>query len=252
MWDTVPKKTLALAVVVYATTSGEIWLNANGSQYYAALVTVLILCEPTSGLSRHRAWTYRALLAVNGLNGTLSALIAPLYWLKAWRTGQREAVVQAVLLTAAGLVQFAAILTAGLLQVGRTDVATLPALGMIVGIKGLIMPFDLATAHHVYEIVCDDVAEGRFDAAGYAFLAMAALLLSALTYRLRSTPAVYLPAAFALLIVAASEFGLGGEGHYALMHVFSGSRYFFAPAAILLLALLAAVCPGAAWRGSAA
>ena len=85
--------------------SAETWLNANGTQYYSALITALILCEGSTQATRLKRHIFRLLLMINSLNGLLSCTLTPLYWIKAWRNREREVAIQAAILSLGCMLQ---------------------------------------------------------------------------------------------------------------------------------------------------
>ena len=239
LWNTPIRKVIACVIIIVAPSSEEVWLNANGTQYYSALVTVLILCERMQESSLLRRNAYRVLLAINGLNGPLSSVLTPLYWLKGWRTRDREVLIQAGVLTCVAVIQLVAILTASDAP-DRADPPGVPILGWITVIKGVLLPFDTRIAEILYEyfFFLETRQDAQISVMGYMLMWSMVLLMGAMLYRARRTDTVYLLGAFCLLVLIASLFGLGEEENRLLMHPYLGNRYFLIPAVLIILTVL--------------
>jgi hypothetical protein len=103
-WISPLRKLAGILVYLLMPISGEIWLNTINSQFYLALVTILILLEP-AGNKHGRKWIYRILIGVAGLTGPVSSMLAPLYGLLAWLTEKRERAIQAIILGICAIIQ---------------------------------------------------------------------------------------------------------------------------------------------------
>lgn len=103
-WASPLRKITGLLICFLVPFSGEIWLNTINSQFYLALAVILILMEPLENALRKK-WVYRLLLGVAGLTGLVSSMLAPVYVVLAWRTKDRERMLQALILGLCGLIQ---------------------------------------------------------------------------------------------------------------------------------------------------
>lgn len=84
-WDNVSKK-IIICVLILTIPEAEIWLNTINSQFYLALSTVILLCEPTHEYRASSRAMVIVLLLLAFFSGPVSCFIAPLYVLKAYHT----------------------------------------------------------------------------------------------------------------------------------------------------------------------
>ena len=77
-FGTWPAKAAGIAVYLFVPLSGEGWLNTINSYTFFAVITFLILLEPSPNTPHRRRW-YRALLGLAGLSGALIGFLLPLF-----------------------------------------------------------------------------------------------------------------------------------------------------------------------------
>ncbi|HZR81023.1 MAG TPA: hypothetical protein VFD92_07990 [Candidatus Binatia bacterium] len=243
-WRRPARQAVAIAILLFASLSDEIWLNTINSQCWFAVLAALILLEPAD-LGRARLRTYACLLALAGLSGPVAAGLAPLFALKAWLARSRAARVLAAIACACLLVQIATVAaTHGGRYVGRrgsgASVATLAA---IVWMRTIVLPTagaDAATgfARAFVAWTGDDVAGPRAVAAGIALLAAAVAALAWLARPLDARQRIALAGGYATMTAIVALLASGPQRSF-LGHAGYSSRYFYAPGTMLLFLLLA-------------
>ena len=105
-WDTYIKRILVSLIIIFPSTTGEIWLNTITSQFYFGVITFLILLTNIDNSSEPAKWLYRILLLIAGLTGVISCFMTPLFILRAYQEKNKEHTIQAVLLVLCSLLQF--------------------------------------------------------------------------------------------------------------------------------------------------
>jgi hypothetical protein len=105
LWEHWYQRILGVLIILFAASSGEIWLNTINSQFYLAVVTFLILMEDMGRTGPVQLWLYRALLLVCGLSGAVSCFLLPMFILKAFFKRDRETLIQTGILAVCVLVQ---------------------------------------------------------------------------------------------------------------------------------------------------
>ncbi len=103
-WATPLRKVTGVSIYLLTPLSGEIWLNTINSQFYLALVTILILIEPDEN-GQSKKWSYRLLLGTAGLTGPVSSMLVPVYAVSAWLIKERERLIQTIILGICAIVQ---------------------------------------------------------------------------------------------------------------------------------------------------
>lgn len=106
IWQSFPRKIAGIAVFLFIPLSGEIWLNTINSQFYFALIAVLVLIEP-GNVTGLRKWSYRILLLLAGLTGPVTCILSPLFIFVAVWEKKRERAVQAAILSLCAIIQLA-------------------------------------------------------------------------------------------------------------------------------------------------
>ena len=245
LWNTPLKKLLVSLLIVFAPVSDETWLNANGTQYYSALITALLLCESMPQSGRIRKNLYRALLLTGSLNGLLSCVLTPLYWIKAFRSRDREVLIQAIILSTGCLIQLVA-LSIEIDAAERHRLTSLATFGWITAIKTYGHVFSREFGQLLYDIIITDrqvpyMMSRLYYYLGYMWLAVWLGILAALAYRLRQSVALYLLASYVLLFVFVSIFAIAGRDNVFLLNPLLGNRYFFIPSALLLIVIMTSI-----------
>lgn len=115
LFTTESRQLLGCLVLLFGPAmSPAVWLSTINAQVFCGVASLLILLENLSAASARRRWLYRALLLFNGLSGPYTALLTPGFLWRAFRLRSREARVQAGIVVATGVLQFAAYVFAGL------------------------------------------------------------------------------------------------------------------------------------------
>ncbi len=256
LWNTPLKKLLVSLFIVFAPVSDETWLNANGTQYYSALITALLLCESMPQSGWIRKLLYRVLLLTGSLNGLLSCVLTPLYWIKAFRSRDREVFIQAIILSIGCLIQLLS-MSIETDSAERHRLTSLATFGWITAIKTYGHVFSREFGQLLYDIIITDgqvpyMVSRLYFLLGYMWLAIWLGILAALAYRLRQSVALYLLASYVLLFVFVSIFAIAGRDNIFLLYPLLGNRYFFIPSALLLIVIMTSIqVPGRNVRSSA-
>jgi hypothetical protein len=261
------RRYVAMAIVLFASLSDEIWLTTLHSHYYFALVAFLVLLEPAE-IGRGRAAVYAVLVGIAGLTGPVSCFLLPLFAYKFHRSRRAADAWQLVALGAATVVQVA-ILTAAvsgrhqtagnLLARGGSPspvsrppgrVATPPPAGLgtaavpvIVWMKMVVLPiFGVDAAESVARSL-EVVAKARgFVGVLFAGGAFAGLGLFIGWLARGVPPRLRWPVAGSYALVAALSIFLSFGSKGVLFYSAAGSsRYAYVPGVLLLVLLLHAV-----------
>jgi protoporphyrinogen oxidase len=259
------RRYIAMAIVLFASLSDEIWLTTLHSHYYFALVAFLVLLEP-GDVGRARAAVYAALVAIAGLTGPVPCFLLPLFAYKYHRSRRAADAWQVAALGVATLVQVTVVAVAlsgryqgasDLLARGPSPVArwgatpdapSPTALGsaavpVIIWMKMIVLPiFGVDAAESVARSL-EFVAKAR-GPVGALFAGGAAaglfLLLGWLTRGL--PPRLRWPIAGSYVLVAALSILLSFGNKGILFYSAAGSsRYAYVPGVLLLMLLLHAV-----------
>lgn len=247
VWDTPLKKILACCIIIFAPRSTEIWLNANGSQYYSSLITAFILCESTLDAHKFKKYSFRVLLAIGSLNGVLSCLLTPLYWIKAYQNrDDKEVVIQALILSTGAIIQLILILTSPA-HADRNILSSIEVFGWITSIRSLGLTFSAELAeflHQTTESTGPIPPESKsFSVIGSLITILWLAIIGMLAYRLRKQAGIYLLASYVLLFIFSSVFGIAGPNNVYFLRPEHGDRYFLVPSVLTLLAILASIGP---------
>ena len=251
-WPETGRKALALAAVLLAPLSYEGWLNTVNSQFYLCLFTALLLLEPPPPSPWARG-LLRAMLALSGLTGPPSCLLFPLYWLRAVREKEGELAVWAGLLGLCGCIQagvmafsHSASLDAGLIRAaginlpGRAVWAPLPALGLILTVKSLLLnflgtTFSAPLAQNLHRLAVQ--GGWAYQAAGYGGLLSVSAFLFGLALGVPGPARYLLPLSFLLLAVPATVRALS-ESPAALISPYAAQRYYYVPNVLVWLLII--------------
>lgn len=248
------RRYVAMAIVLFASLTDEIWLTTLHSHYYFAVVAFLILLEP-GDIGRSRAILDAALVGLAALAGPVPCFLAPLFAWKAYRSSRRADVWQAAAVVGATLVQagfvFADLharqlpienlVTRGRQRedaMGGLALAIVPCIGWM---KTIVLPtlgVDIANA---FGDACESIGRGTSVVAGAVFGAtlsgLAALVVRWLALGVPSRVRWPVAASFAL-IATFSIILSTGDKRILLESASGSSRYAYVPAVILLVLLL--------------
>lgn len=244
------RQLLALAAIIVASPSDEVWLNTINSQFHLALACALLLLESEGEPSWLGRWARRGLLVLAGLTGPVSCFLLPVFLWRAWRTRQREDWVQVALLTpcvgAHMLIWGAALVRAGLGagNAGRTPPA-MDVLSTALTTRGLFEPL-LGTP--LSNRIGTAIMEGR-ELPGRAVLltiGCGVLLLGwswGLQHRQRfQVRLVAVSGPLVTLLCMVGSLGTGAKSE--LIHPSGGGgRYFYVAAVLALFLAISALTP---------
>jgi hypothetical protein len=246
------RRYVAMAIVLFASLTDEIWLTTLHSHYYFALIAFVILLEP-GNVGRVRAVVYATLTGLAGLSGPVPCFLVPLFAWKAYRSRNRADAWQLGALAAATLVHVVAALTH--LIAHHKSVAELvargpagPAAGLgvagfpcILWMKMIVLPIAGVDTADAFGGACESITRGTSVVADSIFaaalLAQAGFLLvwlgAGLPRRWRGL------ATGSFVLIATSSILLSfGDKRILLESAPGSSRYAYVPGVILLLLLL--------------
>lgn len=247
-WASPGQKAAGMLICLLTPLSGEIWLNTINSQFYLALVTILVLIEPAENGWR-RKWAYRVLLALAGSTGLVCVILMPVYAFLAWLAKERERVIQAVILGVCAALQVGLLagssvsdssvrmrLTDGRLYLLPFSLWT-QSIGLVLGGRGWMAKL-ASRIVSVYE-------EGSIAlvAMWIALTIVAVLLFRWLSLRLPLHERVILLGSYGL-VLGLSHIGSLAENKIALLIPGTGARYYWVPNVVFGFLLIANVSRG--------
>jgi hypothetical protein len=223
-------RVLAVAAVLLAVPSAEVWLNTANSQFHFALgAAVLLVTSPGAVPAALRL----GFLVLAATSGPVSTFLAPCFLWRAWRQPSQLFLAEAAIVGLGALFQ-GWLVTSGLQAGDRTGAFALPALAAMLGIKLLALPWFGPWSNGLAQILVsgDPVRQCLVVTvlAGIGGL-LAAVLLQPVLAR-------YL-AAVALLLAFLSCAGALTVDPWLMVTPLFGGRYVYAPNALLALALVA-------------
>ncbi len=237
----------ALAVLLFAVPSQEIWLTTTNSQSFMAVCAALVLI---SAPARGGVRVFHLIVVVlAGLSGITPTFLAPFFWLRALQERSRTRVLQASLLTLCVAIQLSLYFVAPLYGFaavghgGRRHLVFNPwVVSHAVFVKDLLFPFLGAQRTEAIAVpLRQAVLEQRPSMAVLVLLLAWAAANGLLAFRSRLWEARLLVAVALFVVVLgcagsveAVEFGW----HSAHISTMGASRYYYGPNALLALALL--------------
>jgi len=244
VWDSPIKKIVVCAIIIFAPRSGEIWLNANGTQYYTSLITALILSETMQNSGKFKKYAFRFLLILGSLNGVLSCLLTPVFWLKVIKNrGDKEVLIQALILSTGAVIQLISILHAEY-NAPRELLTSIYSFGWIAGVKAMGLTFSTEFSEFLWlfrRLVPPDDQTEHVQYVGYFLAAVWFSLIVLLLVLQKNNPSVYLLICYFLLFIFSSIFGIGGEDNIQLTETNTGNRYFYVPSALILIVTMSLI-----------
>lgn len=246
-WRSPWVRVAAVAVVLFAGASAEVWLNTIQSQAHLTLAAALLLLEPPPA-TRRCAAAQLALLVACGTSGPGTSVLLPLYLWRAWHVRHRATAVQAAVLAACALLQIAvwpgraadARRGVGVDVASAARVAVLrAAVAPVAGGPGMTAVGELIarTGERVASAVPRLAGGTSTPVAGVGWLALVLGVLTALVSG--TAPREWIPLAGAWLLATAAAIGAGVGGPALLLAgPEAASRYFYAPTVLILLLLL--------------
>ncbi|MCE5259793.1 MAG: hypothetical protein LLG44_12180, partial [Chloroflexi bacterium] len=246
MWNTWYKRLLGALVVLFAASSGEVWLNTINAQFYWNIAAFLLLLEDTRTLGTWRRWLYYLILAISTLTGAVSCFLLPMFILKALWERSRESALQAGIVGAGSLVQVWAWWST------RTGSLTLAArLGSLDFASLIVVIFNRTVVAPILGQSAAGISAEWLSAlraaggANFSWL-IAALtigllaLLTALCWRQPRRNGLMVGSYLLVVMLSvATALVAPGDSKFLLVNPSSAIRYFYAPSVMLLLLLLA-------------
>ena len=239
-WDSLFKKTLCVALYFLVPFSAETWLNLNGTAYILSFASVLILLSESIGRARI---PYRIVILLAGLTGVLSCLLAPLFGVRAWKSGLQEHRIQFLLLVGCAVIQLAVVFYTNVIHQDGTHMRVTPPSAQTIVLVGW-----LRTLATIISIEWAAYLRGLFGSAiaTPALYHQYALFFGLLWVAVLGFFAKYVPEIeskllityFVILTVFSIYFGIGAGGNLGFIHLTNGMRYFYIPSVILSMILL--------------
>ena len=225
---------LAAIICLFCATSREAWLNTINSQFYLLICTILILVSSGERLRLLRNST----LILAGLTGPVSCFLVPLFWVRYIRERSRGALLFAITISSAAIVQAFAIMTA---HSTGTRALSHPlkylAVGPAVVFKSVLSPF--ATVYSTAAL--SRILRPGFSLEIYVIMAVVAYVIAiafalflAWMFKLSEYDGKWLISAG--LVSLAFNY-VGSLGNFQ-GEITGGERYFFACNVSLALAIL--------------
>ena len=238
LWSSIPRKLVAVTIILLAPLSAEPWLNTINSQFYFALATFLLLVEDRDA-TRRRSWLRWMLLLVAGLTGPASCVLTPLFVFKAVKEKSPERSVQAAILATAAVTQVVLLLTSAESTLASRT-ATLPRFDVIWILwdqSVALTLFGLEAAKRSFDLLRQIEGQPLYVVVWIVIFVVEVLLFWCLSRNLEPDVRVSCVGAYALLVV----FSLAGTLEERSQLVMPGwaHRYFLVPNTILLFMILA-------------
>lgn len=105
-WKTPARKVLLSLIIIFSTSTGEIWLNTIHIHFHFAVTAFLLLLTDMENTTKVKEWFAGIILIFAGLTGTVACFLTPVFIWKAYQERKREYTVQAVIMVLCSLIQF--------------------------------------------------------------------------------------------------------------------------------------------------
>ena len=103
-WDNTLKKLYVITMLLLLSPA-ETWAQTIHSMFWLSFGTLFILLERTEGIDTHLKWFYRFILGISGLTGVVSCFMAPIYYIKSYRSKSKEDYLHSLILSFCLLLQ---------------------------------------------------------------------------------------------------------------------------------------------------
>jgi hypothetical protein len=240
-------RALALALLLFSLPSEEIWLNAaNSGHYLAVCAGILLVAAPSASRARYAEL---ALLVLAGLSGVAACLLAPFFWLRAWRERSRPRTEQAIALGVCAAIQALIVVIApshGLTSVGlegaRSPRLEPQALAHAVFAKDILLPFaGRAATEQAMTLLAKLLAAGKPRLwVSLAVVIWAGLFALAVVKGRAWQPRVLFAASLFVVLVSFTASIEASQPAWQLSHAsaLGAGRYYYLPNFFLGLAVL--------------
>ncbi len=250
LWKHPAKIIASVLIVLFTPLSNEVWLNTINSQFYFAVTTFLVLLIDIDSRPAMK-WSSRILLAVGGLTGPASCILAPLFFLKGRWDSQRERTIQAAILAGCIVVQLLAFVVSSTQNSSpaRTMLFNVPLLASILWTQSVSLLFFGPNVATFFGQLIDvgHAHESTFWLIGLFLLVVEAVFFYFASSRLSRTQRMVLLGSYLLFVGLSTIGGLGTEEEkYLMLFTGIGGRYFFASNVVFMFLLLA----NAGWEGT--
>jgi hypothetical protein len=234
------RKLCALLLLLVAPANPEVYLNTIQAQHVLCAAGGLILISEPGGHAERLGKC--AVLALGGLCGVACTFLAPLFWVQWWLERHRARLMQALVLSACALLQFAFISRAMAQNERQLRFNSTAMIGTAYA-KFLAMPLAPARPlqRHLAQLRSVVEQTGALPA-WVPVVAAAGVAAYLVVCWLSGSRAARLLAAAAIWVGFLSFSGTNDQE--MLAHVTHALRYYYSPQFFFLLALLAALRPG--------
>ena len=93
-------------VIIFSTSTGELWLNTIHCHFHFAVTAFLIILADTDKCSKVKKWFARITLVFAGLTGAVACFLTPVFIWKAYQEKKREYAIQAIIMVICSAIQF--------------------------------------------------------------------------------------------------------------------------------------------------
>jgi hypothetical protein len=253
LWEGMFWRRVLAVAALFVPISGEVWLTTTNSQFHLTLAAGILLAIPPA--RGKRGWLYAALLALIGLSSPSACFLVPVFWLRWGRRGT-EGLADALVLSAAlvlqGALALSSLSSAGMRGVGgsiplweRLNPNYPPTIVLILAMRLVVAP--ILGSGWASELVQNLFAFWR--SAGWMYelcAALAGMVFGAgmvLVLRFDRRAVVHYLLLGMFLLAAGSTILSLGTTRIGLLSPLQGSRYYYAPIALLFLVI-------ASWIGT--
>lgn len=239
------KIAIAVAIVIVAPFSDELWLNTINCQFYFSLIATLLLLED-SDYGRVKRWSYRILLGLCGVSGAISTVLTPLFFCKWFLNKNKENLIQLSIITICLIIQIIIAIKFPYNNVAHQNSRFVPmdySLFATISYTNTMSPiffgFDnTAILANITYTLRQSIM--NFRAVGNILLLFQIILFASLLSTTKNRKyLLYLLGAFILLEITGS--GLAAGDKFAQLYPTSNARYHFAPTVILMLSILISI-----------
>lgn len=224
----------AIFVVLLIQPNQGVWLNTINSQFFLCVATAIILISHATNRLSHVVRL--GILALAGLTGVVSSLLLPFFWIEYLWTRNKRKLLEAMVLTSAGIVQVAIVFAVS----GRDTHWYLSYLPFVLFSKQWLLPtvgsgvVDLFSAyvieHQIYEVTLLGLAL----LVPYIVLGLGLIRWGNRHSWFLLAASIFLASFFFLYSIEAQR------ADWILTHLSAvgASRYYYAPNVLLALAVL--------------
>jgi hypothetical protein len=252
-WGGAWRRAAAVAIVLFGSRTGGIWLDATNGQYFLALAAVVVLLEPAD-VGRVRRRAHAVVVGLATLAGPVACFLMPLFLWKAWRTRARAAAAASIAASAGAAVQVGCLLAGGSgALAGRAHEVSPSLLAVVAWMRTIVLPVlgsgaALGFAARMAPRTSTGVAMPPSMLVGVWLVLTLGLLVVVMALGAPRSVRWKLAGAYCLVTVGSFAGALGGLASL-LGTVEGGARYALVPGVLVLWLLLLNVADVRSIRG---